>query len=160
MLDKKTCEKVPFKLEYEGTTCSEPEQKLSQMSTGPEDLKTFLRTSYRKKDTGMWIKWRYSKSQIAKCSEGQVQWEAISSDECLEGASVAVLERMVGGGSSRGNVGDEVLVGAQARDNDELLQEECSCDIGRDWLFELLFGTCIMKNFRYIEGRRYGNHDI
>lgn len=36
-------------------------------------------------------------------------------DECLEGA------RVVGGGGSRGAVGDEAVMGAQAGDNDESL---------------------------------------
>ena len=53
--------------------------------------------------------------QIAKCSEGQVQWGSRLTDECLEGA------RVVGVGGSRGDVGDEAVVGGQARDNDESL---------------------------------------
>lgn len=57
-------------------------------------------------------------------------------------------------------MGDEVLVGAHERDNDELLEEEGGWDIVRNWLFKLLFGIWIKNNNRYIEGGRHGNRDV
>lgn len=42
-------------------------------------------------------------------------------------------------------MGDEALVGTQARDTNDSLLEEGGCDTGGDWLFGLLFGSWIMK---------------
>ena len=44
-------------------------------------------------------------------------------------------------------VGDEALVGIQARDTNDSLLEEGGCGTGGDLLFGLLFGSWIMKEF-------------